>query len=447
MNRYTDGKVTTPINVADLSQLLNRSQEDINKVEYSNLLTSVGGLCTHPNINKWSKRKPVNSSILFADENALDEIMANANYGIDTSNIEYDDAEDFALGVTEDSVDYLYNNVGAPYQLSHFIKYNHRAKCPISVDWQTKTDDYGQTISATLLLEEQDLRGVDIIKNYIDRDGENIYDYYFSVAIIQNNSVIALRKADNGLNDVYDPYGREISVYLDEIQGMTDKTDTYAVAMLVNNSGRVISLNAERGAMSETIQYIANSVSEILSTITVYLDGYILTRNRDADYEYKNNPVARWDIHDITFAVTIPKIAEFMARYTTGKTPTSLQVAKWKMQIRSNSGTLYTSEDNGVTIEEVANNTWIDLCDYTFIPNADVDANNGLWETNNTEYKLFAENNVFFGTWVNSIYTDDGDYTYDVRLVLCAGGDSNTSREIGFGSDNIVVNSGDTAEM
>lgn len=80
MDRYTNGIVTTPINVADLSQLLNRSQENINKVEYSNLLTSVGGLCTHPNINMLSLYKPTEYKGLVTDDNKKDAQVLGVAY-------------------------------------------------------------------------------------------------------------------------------------------------------------------------------------------------------------------------------------------------------------------------------------------------------------------------------------------------------------------------------
>lgn len=145
MDRYTDGKVTTPINVADLSQLLNRSQEDINKVEYSNLLTSVGGLCTHPNINIWAKYKPVR----YAGVVKKDTFNAQGKWekgegsngwwmgdGQGIMNIPKLNGESDATLI--DSIasasEWTYNKPTggetSPFRLSDFIGYKHNAECP-----------------------------------------------------------------------------------------------------------------------------------------------------------------------------------------------------------------------------------------------------------------------------------------------------------------------------
>lgn len=145
MDRYTDGKVTTPINVADLSQLLNRSQDDINKVEYSNLLTSVGGLCTHPNINKWAKYKPVR----YAGVVKKDTFNAQGKWekgegsngwwmgdGQGIMNIPKLNGESEATLI--DSIklvkEWSYNKPTggetSPFRLSDFIGYKHNAECP-----------------------------------------------------------------------------------------------------------------------------------------------------------------------------------------------------------------------------------------------------------------------------------------------------------------------------
>lgn len=145
MDRYTDGKVTTPINVADLSQLLNRSQDDIEQVKYSNLLTSVGGLCTHPNINIWAKYKPVR----YAGVVKKDTFNAQGKWekGEDSNgwwmgdgqgimNIPKLNGESDATLI--DSIasasEWTYNKPTggetSPFRLSDFIGYKHNAECP-----------------------------------------------------------------------------------------------------------------------------------------------------------------------------------------------------------------------------------------------------------------------------------------------------------------------------
>lgn len=126
MDRYTDGKVTTPINVADLSQLLNRSQEDINKVEYPNLLTSVGGLCTHPNINMWAKHRPM-AGLPMGE--VTDSQRQNVDYGLYISHFASSKALESAIryNIADWQIKLPTGGEKSPYSLAHFIGYNHKA--------------------------------------------------------------------------------------------------------------------------------------------------------------------------------------------------------------------------------------------------------------------------------------------------------------------------------
>lgn len=126
MDRYTDGKVTTPINVADLSQLLNRSQEDINKVEYSNLLTSVGGLCAHPNINMWAKHRPM-AELPMGE--VTDSQRKNVGYGLSISHFASSKALESAIryDIADWKIKLPAGGEKSPYSLAHFIGYNHKA--------------------------------------------------------------------------------------------------------------------------------------------------------------------------------------------------------------------------------------------------------------------------------------------------------------------------------
>lgn len=150
MDRYTDGKVTTPINVADLSQLLNRSQEDINIVEYSNLLTGVGGLCTHPNINKWAKYRPM-AGLPMGE--VTDVQRANVGYGLSipfyTSLAELEEA--FRKGTVDWQIKLPTGSVASPYSLAHFIDYNHKAHVDAWSMNGELSDNYGHDYKNSVL--------------------------------------------------------------------------------------------------------------------------------------------------------------------------------------------------------------------------------------------------------------------------------------------------------
>lgn len=438
-DRYiAQGIATAPITTSALRQLLKRSHVDTDEVVTDYAPVTVKGLCTHTNINKWAKFKPVNSERLFSAEKNLEEIMQEANYGLIASNLLYD-AESLALSTSADSSDYLYDQVRAPYHFWHFTKYNHMAVCPIRVEWQKKDTDYGQSISAILNLDERDISGQDLISNYINSLGKNLDDYTFAIAVIQNENVVAYVRAEEPLKDYYDEYSREIGCYLNEVAGMTDNAATYAVAMLLGNND-AISLNADRGAMSETFIYDKDAVSIALKGITCKLDSFTFERQ---DYDEEN--FAWWHIDDITFLTTIPNIVEFMARYTTGKNASSLQSARWKMQIRSvDGGDLYVPTDSGGRPVTPATG-WVDLFEYAFIPNYE---DGGIWEeTDDNEFVLPVYNNKFFDKWLyhdGFFYTDrdtstNDTMTFGLRMVLYAGGDSNTYREIAYKSVDIEI--------
>lgn len=200
MDRYTDGKVTTPINVADLSQLLNRSQDDINKVEYSNLLTSVGGLCTHPNINKWAKYKPIKHHVIgnITEEQRKDRKGNGELYGvIVTGGNELAKLHDVAFAYVRPE-----GGEKSPYRLGDFLGYDHKAKPSVSgeMQWGSKGSGYisidsGYSICVHIdvnKVSDGSIRLEDFLPSGVTEN--NIADFY-PVAVI-GNWAIAMRHKD-----------------------------------------------------------------------------------------------------------------------------------------------------------------------------------------------------------------------------------------------------------
>lgn len=199
MDRYTDGKVTTPINVADLSQLLNRSQEDINKVEYSNLLTSVGGLCTHPNINKWAKYKPIKHHVIgnITEEQRTDRKGNGELYGvIVTGGIVLANLHDVAFTYVRPE-----GGEKSPYRLGDFLGYDHKAKPSVSgeMQWGGKgigyiSIDSGYSISVHIdvnKVSDGSIRLEDFLPSGITEN--NIAEFY-PVAVIGNWAIVMRHK-------------------------------------------------------------------------------------------------------------------------------------------------------------------------------------------------------------------------------------------------------------
>lgn len=78
---YTfDGVVTKPISIVALSRLLKLDKTNLSVVASSNNTFSVGGLCTHDNINIWAKQRPVRYNSITPITNAQ---RASVGCGLD----------------------------------------------------------------------------------------------------------------------------------------------------------------------------------------------------------------------------------------------------------------------------------------------------------------------------------------------------------------------------
>lgn len=91
------------------------------------------GLCTHPNINKWSKRRPVtfaNTVRPLTDS----EFKYNVYFGFKMPVFESMVALKNALlnGTTEWAFDKPYGTMASPYRITDFNGYNHSSKEPFS---------------------------------------------------------------------------------------------------------------------------------------------------------------------------------------------------------------------------------------------------------------------------------------------------------------------------
>ena len=241
MDRYTDGKVTTPINVADLSQLLNRSQDDINKVEYSNLLTSVGGLCTHPNINKWAKYKPIKHHVIgnITEEQRTDRKGNGELYGvIITGGNELAKLHDVTFTYVRPE-----GGEKSPYRLGDFLGYYHKAKPSVSgeMQWGSKGSGYISTDGNDNICVHIDVNaasdGSIRLEDFLPSDivGNSIADFY-PVVIIGSWAVVMRHKDGFGNHNIrrlkenmmpYSDFVADLNSYLpDDTSGFPRKSGT-----------------------------------------------------------------------------------------------------------------------------------------------------------------------------------------------------------------------------
>ena len=136
-------KITkTNLNIGAISETLKCSQSDMTQISSRNTF-DLGRLCTHTNINKWAKYKPIHhSGLQILSESARTDRQGDGEY--------------YGVKIRMDSMDmgslhnvtFAYNRpkggASSPYRLSDFINeagtagYNHLAKPSVygSVAWQ-----------------------------------------------------------------------------------------------------------------------------------------------------------------------------------------------------------------------------------------------------------------------------------------------------------------------
>lgn len=138
-------KITkTNLNIGAISETLKCSQSDMTQISSRNTF-DLGRLCTHSNINKWAKYKPIHhSGLQILSESARTDRQGDGEYyGV---KIRMD-----SMGMSSlHNVTFAYNRpkggASSPYRLSDFINengtagYNHLAKPSVygSVSWQPK---------------------------------------------------------------------------------------------------------------------------------------------------------------------------------------------------------------------------------------------------------------------------------------------------------------------
>ena len=136
-------KITkTNLNIGAISETLKCSQSDMTQISSRNTF-DLGRLCTHTNINKWAKYKPIHhSGLQILSESARTDRQGDGEYyGV---KIRMD-----SMGMSSlHNVTFAYNRpkggASSPYRLSDFINeagtagYNHLAKPSVygSVAWQ-----------------------------------------------------------------------------------------------------------------------------------------------------------------------------------------------------------------------------------------------------------------------------------------------------------------------
>ena len=185
-------KITkTNLNIGAISETLKCSQSDMSQISSRNTF-DLGRLCTHTNINKWAKYKPIHhSGLQILSESARTDRQGDGEY--------------YGVKIRMDSMDmgslhnvtFAYNRpkggASSPYRLSDFINeagtagYNHLAKPSVygSVAWQPQDkqlyldgDASSDDIQVTFGTNVGDSLSIDFASLLNLKDGDGVKSLY-----------------------------------------------------------------------------------------------------------------------------------------------------------------------------------------------------------------------------------------------------------------------------
>ena len=204
-------KITkTNLNIGAISETLKCSQSDMSQISSRNTF-DLGRLCTHANINKWAKYKPIHhSGLQILSESARTDRQGDGEYyGV---KIRMD-----SMGMSSlHNVTFAYNRpkggASSPYRLSDFINeagtagYNHLAKPSVygSVSWQPKDKqlylDGGESsddIQVTFGTNTDDTLSIDFA-SLLDASGSIKLSSLYPIVMVDDYAIALKVKNDLG---------------------------------------------------------------------------------------------------------------------------------------------------------------------------------------------------------------------------------------------------------
>lgn len=204
-------KITkTNLNIGAISETLKCSQSDMTQISSRNTF-DLGRLCTHTNINKWAKYKPIHhSGLQILSESARTDRQGDGEYyGV---KIRMD-----SMGMSSlHNVTFAYNRpkggASSPYRLSDFINeagtagYNHLAKPSVygSVAWQPQDKqlylDGGESsddIQVTFGTNTDDTLSIDFA-SLLDASGSIKLSSLYPIVMVDDYAIALKVKNDLG---------------------------------------------------------------------------------------------------------------------------------------------------------------------------------------------------------------------------------------------------------
>lgn len=202
--------IKSNLNIGAISETLKCSQSDMAQISSRNTF-DLGRLCTHSNINKWAKYKPIHhSGLQILSESARTDRQGDGEYyGV---KIRMDSMNMISLH----NVTFAYNRpkggASSPYRLSDFINeggtagYNHLAKPSVygSVAWQPQDKqlylDGGESsddIQVTFGTNTDDTLSIDFASLLNLKDGDDVKSLY-PIVMVDDYAIALKVKNDLG---------------------------------------------------------------------------------------------------------------------------------------------------------------------------------------------------------------------------------------------------------
>lgn len=232
---YSNGIITAPVSIYDVQQAIGASSPDL------------GTLCKHTNINKWSKHKPVVSSVVgvLSDAQLREQNFVRSGqtiqtfYGLKVKN----SPNVVDVGCHDVSYDYYKPQGGdsEKYRLHDFGNYQHNAAPSVYGSNITRTADAGATenvITCTVNYSKT-TNGVDILEFSASAAAHDITQYYaaclfstLSGTTYQNTYIKLMCTTSSG--NTHSTLSNGINVrYIDIPSAVRGQTGTFVMTFLL----------------------------------------------------------------------------------------------------------------------------------------------------------------------------------------------------------------------
>lgn len=305
---YNNSIITAPVAIYDIQRALNVTNPGL------------GALCTHPNINKWAKYKPIRVANVIIP--ITDAQRRSANYGFSISDVT--GTPDTIAKMSAASSAWVYDRptLGYPFRQTDFNLYYKYAKCPMQLSMTFSVLAVEGLPQAAQLSIDGDVQGLDTQYNVLVGD---VFDmtryanYRLTLAVVDNtvspSRVLCYYCSPYTLNDPNAMAGEEKMVTVRSIPAAASPTldRTYTAVLMMTNytpateaeckdgilpsamaSSTAVSLNLDNGNDRFTFQYQQGGVGPgegwqwVFDDLTINSDGIISIQGAPANVEVFN---------------------------------------------------------------------------------------------------------------------------------------------------------------